>query len=115
MTQAEFISRLDELKRHARPVFWWGAALVFLFEALVIYYILHLYPHARAALPWYFAGFIVMFAAVIAFAVLLRRITVRFAPACPACGAPATWRDRAQVLSSGRCPKCGSEFVQINA
>ena len=115
MLRVDFISQLDELKRRLRPVVYGGWALVFLFDLAVICYIFYRFPpRARnlEGLLWYVAGFVITSMTFVALAIVVRRTIARHAPACPGCGSRATWRERPQILSSGRCPKCGTEFVQ---
>lgn len=114
MEREAFISQLDELRHRARTYLLGVGTAVFLFNLAIIAYVLHRYPpsvHNRAALGWYLAAFAVTSITVVTFVLLLRQVIARYAPACPTCGTIVTWRERSQILNSGRCPKCSSELV----
>lgn len=115
MTRSEFVAQMNRLKHKARQVLYFGGTFVLVFNGMVIYYLFQLYPlrgRTVAALPWYVGAFAVTSVAVLGLTLALRWTIARYGPICPACGTPATWAGRAQVLSSGRCAKCGSDFVE---
>lgn len=116
MTQDEFIFKLNELRRKARPVEYVGGAITFLINLAIILYTFHLYPpgsRSNDAVIAYVVSCIAMLPFVLAYGFALKRVNTQIAPACPKCGAKATWRDRSQILDTGLCPQCKSEFVSI--
>ncbi len=114
MRREDFIVQMDELKRHARPVVYGGGALTILVELGVVASVFSRHPprsHGQPAAVWYLAGLAATVLAVAVFLLVLRRTVTQHAPACPSCGARATWRERSRILASGLCPRCGGRFV----
>jgi hypothetical protein len=117
MTRAEFIAQLDTLKRRGQPVLYGYFALLLLFDSAVIFWTFRRYPLASVQgardgrVVWYLSAFLVVVGAFALYVRALRRVAARYAPKCPVCGQPASWKDRAYILSSSRCRKCGSLFL----
>jgi hypothetical protein len=116
MTPVEFIAQLDALRRRVRPMLLVGGVLVLLVDAAIVYYVFQLYPpEARSREPL-IADSIALLAccpAIGALYLALRRMIRKYAPACRTCGATATWKLRAEILTTGHCPSCHAAFFSV--
>ena len=113
MFRADFVSQLDLLKRRGRLVVYGGIGVALPFNAFVVFETFRRFPpreHNPEAVPWYLAALVITSIPVLALWIVFRYVVARYAPACPSCHARATWIERDEILSSGRCPKCGAEL-----
>ena len=118
MTPAEFSAQLNELRRHARPVFFVGGAVVALIDVAIILYVVHLYPlqeHSHEAVIAYSIGFAACWPAIGALYLALRWTVGKYAPVCRTCGTKATWKVRSLILTTGHCPACDAAFFTVPA
>jgi hypothetical protein len=102
MTQLEFISQLDDMRKRARPlmVFVWVVVIALAAEAF--YWLIYYGPQANRAgilissaiymIVWGISGGVLVFC--------LKRHKARYSPKCPTCNKPLTWRERAQMIVS---------------
>lgn len=115
MTRAEFESKLNALQRKGRRVYWCGWTMAMSVDIAVLSYIFYWYPLGRnipGTLPWYGAGSAITIVVMSTFIVVFKRTIARLAPSCSTCGAQVRWPDRAEILRTGRCPKCDAELVR---
>jgi hypothetical protein len=113
MTPAQFTTQLDELRKHARPLFLVGCIAVLLTDLDIVQYVLHLYPlqaHSPQAVTAYWIAFAACWPGFAVLYLALRWTVNRYAPVCRNCGAKATWKVRSQVLVTGHCPSCDAAF-----
>lgn len=103
MTRDEMTQQLDVLKSRGRVVQSVGIPVVFLLEIMIIVWFFRV-QHAQAR-----SGLLgtALFAVIVgAFYLVTRHIVAKYAPRCPACQKPISWRERSTTLSSGTCPHC---------
>lgn len=103
MTRDEMTRQLDVLKSHGRVVLSVGIPVVLLLEVAIIMWFFRV-QHAQAR-----SGLLGMafFSAIVGvFYLALHRTVANYAPLCPLCAKPISWRDRSSTLSSGACPHC---------
>jgi hypothetical protein len=115
VTRDEFIRQLEELKLHGRCVFVIGIPLVLLFEASTVVYVLNRsrsLVHNQKAAFLMFYGFVPCLVVTVSFYLVIRHTVLKYAPSCPQCAAPISWRERANALDSGRCPHCKRELFR---
>jgi hypothetical protein len=103
VTREEMARQLDVLKSHGRVVQSVGIPVVFLLDVIIIVWFFRV-QHAQAR-----SGLLgtVFFAAIVgAFYLVTRHIVAKYAPLCPFCAKPISWRERDSALRSGSCPHC---------
>lgn len=113
MTRDELVRQLEELKSRGRSVLFVGFPLVLLFELPIVIYLFEVQraqPHSRSTAYVGLLGLALSFLIWMVFLVILRRTTVKYSPSCPICAKPITWRERSEVLGSGRCPRCKAQL-----
>jgi hypothetical protein len=115
MTQDELLRQLDELRSRGRLIFLIGIPLALLLETPIIVYVLKeqfAAPHSRRTVTLPLAGFAACFVIVAVFYLVAQRNIAKRSPLCPLCAGRITWRERASVLASGRCPHCSCELFR---
>jgi len=115
MTQDEFLRRLDELRSRGRLIFLIGTPLALLLETPIIVYVLKVQlsmPPSRRTVALPLAGLTACFFIVAVFYLVVQRSIAKNSPLCPLCAGRITWRERASVLASGRCPHCSCELFR---
>jgi hypothetical protein len=109
MTEAEFLSGLDRLRKRTMPVIW-GAMLFNLCVVMPIfvYGVLYVRNHAPMLNVMILVGIgLMLWAAMLWFLFrALRGVDERNTPQCPYCGVHLTWKDKSSVLNSKACPSC---------
>ena len=106
MFRADFVSQLDLLKRRGRLVVYGGIGVALPFNAFVVFETFRRFPpreHNPEAVPWYLAALVITSIPVLALWIVFRYVVARSR-------SRATWIERDEILSSGRCPKCGAEL-----
>lgn len=117
MTQSEFISRLDDMKKGARRPMAFTWVIVVVLAAAAGWWIVYYRPSASKTsvlvsgavymLVWGVSwGFLVFY---------LKRHTALHSPKCPTCSKSLTWRERADVLASKQCPFCHAQVLNESA
>jgi hypothetical protein len=115
VSRSEFIRQLEELKLHGRRVFAIGIPLVLLFEASTVVYVLN---RSRSLVHTQKAAFLMSYSFVpclivtVIFYLAIRHTVAKYAPSCPQCSAPISWRESASTLESGQCPHCKKELFR---
>jgi hypothetical protein len=103
VTRDEMTRQLDVLKSHGRVVLSVGIPVVLLLEIIIIVWFLRVqYAQIRAGL----LGMAFFSAIVGAFYLVLRRTVAKYAPLCPLCTKPISWRERDGAIGRGVCPHC---------
>lgn len=95
--------QFDVLKSHGRVVLSMGVPVVLLLEIMIIAWFLSV-QHAQLVPGLLGMAF---FSAIVgAFYLVLRRTVAKYAPLCPLCTKPISWRERDSAIGSGICPHC---------
>jgi len=118
MTPAELAAQLHHLRRALRPTFFLGGVLVALVEVTILAATFRAYPLNRYdpnALTWYVVSSFACCVPILVWYLMLRQLLARFAPKCERCGHAVTLLERDRILSTGRCPKCGSAIVAVGS
>lgn len=112
MTRTEFISQLDMLKQRTPVFVFLGLTLGLLHTSTAIYWLFFYRPYVTQQQVLYsgLTLFTIYLVTVGALVWGIKRCVARYAPSCQDCGGRITWRERDQILTSGQCPRCHSQF-----
>jgi hypothetical protein len=113
MTQSEFISKLDEMKRRGRGLFAFAFTFVIAINSAGVYW-LHFFRVHRNSSKFWVWGVILMgiwLGAVSGILFCFKRHVKCNAPKCPSCDKPLTFRERARVLAGKQCPFCEAQVI----
>lgn len=113
MSQSEFISQMDEMKKRGRKPMALAWMVTILLAAAGFYWALYYRPNASKT-GVLVSGALYMVVWGVSCGVLvfyLRRHVAVYAPKCPACRKSLTWRERASVLADKQCPFCHAEII----
>lgn len=113
MTEAEFLSGLDRLRKRTMSVIW-GAMLFNLCVVMPIfvYGVLSVRNHSPTLNVMILAGIGLTLcgATFWLLVILLRAVDERNKLQCPYCGVRLTWKDRSSILNSKACPSCSQHL-----
>ncbi len=114
MTQSEFISQLDDMKKRGRKLIAFGLVVSFVSAASAFYWFFFYRPSAsKTGLLISTAVYMIVWGLACALVVFsLRRHATLYSPKCPACNRPLTWGERASVLDDKQCPFCHAEVIR---
>lgn len=111
MTKAEFVSKLEEMKRRGRKLLI-IAVVIFLAINGTGIYLLAAGPRNRNGFLIYALVLMgVWAAAALAILYRIRREVAVYSPKCPGCGKPITWREQASVMVNSTCPFCKAKVI----
>jgi hypothetical protein len=119
ITRQEILEQLDRLRSQGRGLFTlFAMAFVLIAVPFAIYDVrliglARAHSSTKAVLLLGFGLFAVWLVTALAFLVAIRRVVGRNAPACPQCSKRITWRDRDNVLLSGKCPYCDFRLFRV--
>ena len=109
MNETDFVAQLETLRKRSRPVLFPGTFILASLGVLSVFYSLRIsHEHAprNHTLIALFLGFAIY--AIVTGSLFLSMLFIirRYAPICPSCSEPLTFRQKDDVLSTGLCPRC---------
>jgi hypothetical protein len=112
--RSEFISQLDSSERHGVRVFWvgWAICMLLIWPVVIYSYVFARGHSRRASLTFDALACGIALLSLGCFYLVMRRTATKYAPACSSCGRKITWREKNNVLDSGRCPYCNAEMFK---
>jgi hypothetical protein len=113
MTQSEFTSQLDDMKKRGRKLMAFVWVVVIALAVAAFWWVIFYRPKASSTavlisgavymLVWCVSGGVLVF--------YLKRHTALYSPKCPTCNKSLTWRERPSVLTSKQCPFCHAQII----
>lgn len=111
MTQSQFISRLDVMKRRARIIV--AATMVICIGTIIANFCLMAYirshsKHGHTLLLWLS---LIYTSPVLVYLFWIPRVLLRHSPKCPACDKRLTFREKSFVITNKACPFCAAPII----